>query len=70
VKSGANQILHATMKLYQFTEETVNNILLQRSVMFHICAIVVSTLQVSCLETPGGRSGTRRERRIKGVVST
>jgi hypothetical protein len=45
--------VHATTKLYQFTEDAVCKILLQRSVMFHICTIVVSTVQVSCLETPG-----------------
>jgi hypothetical protein len=51
VKFRANQILHTIMKSYQFTEEAVYKILLQRSVMFHI----VSTVQASCLKTPGGK---------------
>jgi hypothetical protein len=36
VKFRANQSLHKIMKLHQFTEDAINNILLQRSVMFHI----------------------------------
>jgi hypothetical protein len=36
MKFRANQSLHTIMKLYQCTEDVVNKILLQRSVMFHI----------------------------------
>jgi hypothetical protein len=36
MKFRANQSLHITMKLHQFTEDGVNKILLRRSVMFHI----------------------------------
>jgi hypothetical protein len=36
VKFWANQSLHTIMKLHQFTEDAINKILLQRSVMFHI----------------------------------
>jgi hypothetical protein len=68
LKFGANQILHATMKLYQFTENAVNKILLQRSVMFHILYDSCPLYKSHVLKHPWRRSGTKREKRIKGAV--
>jgi hypothetical protein len=64
VKFRANQSLHTIMKLYQFTEDLVNKILLQRNGMFHILYdIVVSTVQVSCLETPGEKKRDKERKK-------
>jgi hypothetical protein len=58
-------MLHATTKLYQFTEDAFYNILLQRSVMFHIlydsCVYCTSLMSFNSRGEAGqgGKEGLR-----------
>jgi hypothetical protein len=66
VKFRTNQNLKTTMKLYQFAEHAVNNILIQRSVMFHIlydtcvyCTSLMSSNSRGEEARQGGKEGLR-----------
>jgi hypothetical protein len=61
VKLKANQSLRTIMKLYQFTEDAVNKILLQRSVVFHIlydsCVYCTSLMSWNSRGEEAGQGG-------------
>jgi hypothetical protein len=65
VKFRASQGLHTIMKAYQFTEDAVNKIRLQRCVMFHIlydsCVYCTNLMSWNSRGEEAGRGGGGEE---------